>query len=134
MKVFVKLRENNRVSGLSIQNMKNPILPDDCIDATNLVLPENFSSEYYRYIFDNGSLRLENDAEIAERDFPDEDYWNKLRRDRDQLLLESDWTQALDSPLSDSKKTEWATYRQNLRDLPGTVSDPSNVSFPAKPD
>ena len=36
---------------------------------------------------------------------------------RDGLLLESDWTQfAEDNPLSDEKKTEWATYRQALRD------------------
>jgi hypothetical protein len=27
-----------------------------------------------------------------------------------------------DSPLSSSKKTEWATYRQALRDLPVTNS------------
>ena len=133
MKVFVKLRENNRVSGLSLQNMKNPILPDDCIDATNLVLPDNFSSEYYRYIFDDGSFRLENAEEIAERDFPDEDYWNRLRKDRNQLLLETDWTQTLDSPLTDSKKAEWATYRQTLRDLPSNTTDPTNPNFPDKP-
>ena len=41
-----------------------------------------------------------------------------LRSRRDMLLAESDWTQFNDSPLTDSKKTEWATYRQKLRDLP----------------
>ena len=40
-----------------------------------------------------------------------------LRRRRNQLLQESDWTQCLDSPLTDAKKTEWATYRQSLRDV-----------------
>jgi len=57
-----------------------------------------------------------------------------VRSERNMLLTKSDWTQSPDSPLTDSKKTEWATYRQNLRDLPGTVSDLSNVSFPTKPD
>tara|TARA_Y100000004_G_C8900222_1_gene406013 strand:+ start:842 stop:1222 length:381 start_codon:yes stop_codon:yes gene_type:complete len=37
---------------------------------------------------------------------------------RDKRLEISDWTQMVDSPLTDSKKTEWATYRQALRDLP----------------
>lgn len=37
---------------------------------------------------------------------------------RDKLLLESDWTQGSDSPLTTEKKTEWATYRGLLRDLP----------------
>tara|TARA_R100000234_G_C4928640_1_gene147452 strand:- start:50 stop:280 length:231 start_codon:yes stop_codon:yes gene_type:complete len=41
-----------------------------------------------------------------------------IRKTRNKLLQESDWTQSSDSPLTDSKKTEWATYRQNLRDVP----------------
>jgi len=40
-----------------------------------------------------------------------------LRKRRNQLLQESDWTQLPDSPLTDAKKTEWATYRQSLRDV-----------------
>ena len=36
---------------------------------------------------------------------------------RDLLLRESDWTQANDSPLSNDVKTQWATYRQELRDI-----------------
>ena len=31
------------------------------------------------------------------------------------------------------KKNEWKTYRQNLRDLPATESDPENATFPTKP-
>ena len=47
---------------------------------------------------------------------------NRLRIHRDRLMSNCDWTQGADSPLSDSKKTEWATYRQALRDLPATSS------------
>ena len=42
---------------------------------------------------------------------------NTVRHHRDMLLMESDWTQMPDSPLSDSKKAECATYRQKLRDI-----------------
>ena len=59
-----------------------------------------------------------------------------LRPNRDSLLSESDWTQMLDSPLSASKKAEWATYRQALRDLPANNSSASSiddVTFPNKP-
>ena len=55
-----------------------------------------------------------------------------MRPERDKLLLESDWTQGADSPLSDSKKAEWKTYRQALRDMT-TQSDPENVTWPTKP-
>ena len=61
------------------------------------------------------------------------DYIGALRHYRDTLLRESDWTQFTDSPLSDSKKTEWKTYRQSFRDLPATESDPENATFPTKP-
>ena len=61
------------------------------------------------------------------------DYIGALRHYRDTLLRESDWTQFTDSPLTDSKKTEWKTYRKSLRDLPATESDPENATFPTKP-
>ena len=61
------------------------------------------------------------------------DYIGALRHYRDTLLRESDWTQFTDSPLTDSKKTEWKTYRQSLSDLPATESDPENATFPTKP-
>ena len=61
------------------------------------------------------------------------DYIGALRHLRNILLRESDWTQFTDSPLTDSKKTEWKTYRQNLRDLHATESDPENATFPTKP-
>ena len=66
-----------------------------------------------------------------------------LRDYRNGLLFQSDWTVMPDSPLSDSKKTEWKTYRQALRDITKTASpkcldasphlDPSSVTFPKEP-
>lgn len=52
---------------------------------------------------------------------------------RDLLLIGSDWTQLADAPLSSSKKTEWATYRQALRDLPANTTDIKNPIWPTKP-
>ena len=57
----------------------------------------------------------------------------KINREiRLELLLDSDWTQLTDSPLTDAKKTEWATYRQQLRDLVMTT-DPDSTVWPTKP-
>ena len=56
-----------------------------------------------------------------------------LRVERDGKLTESDWTQLPDAKLTDSKKAEWVTYRQALRDLPATESDLSNPTWPIKP-
>ena len=59
--------------------------------------------------------------------------WAKLRSSRDVFLARSDWSQCIDSPLSSSKKTEWQTYRQLLRDLPANTSDPRSPAWPEKP-
>ena len=64
------------------------------------------------------------------------DFFPLIRNKRNELLKESDWTQVNDSPLPDSKKAEWATYRQELRDLTTTYSnavDIEEVVFPTKP-
>ena len=99
-------------------------LSEDHFDAKTLYIVEGIYSETTKY--DDGKI-------VEDTDFINEITLDEIRVERNELLAQSDWTQSPDSPLSDSKKTEWATYRQNLRDLPGTISDPSNVSFPAKP-
>ena len=60
-----------------------------------------------------------------------------LRLKRDALLTESDWTQVNDSPLTDAKKAEWSTYRQELRDLPSLYQSANNIDdviFPSNPE
>lgn len=56
-----------------------------------------------------------------------------LRKIRNKRLTKSDWTQSLDSPLSDTKKNEWAIYRQSLRDLPDNYSDADDIDQIAIP-
>ena len=61
----------------------------------------------------------------------------RLRQRRDTRLKMSDWTQMPDSPLSDEKKAEWATYRQQLRDLPVGYTDDNkwpDIVWPTKPE
>ena len=56
--------------------------------------------------------------------------WKVIRKQRDDLLIASDWTQGADVP--STIKTPWATYRASLRDVP-TQSDPDNITWPTKP-
>ena len=60
----------------------------------------------------------------------------QIRSLRAIYLTASDWTQVADTPLSDSKKAEWATYRQALRDVPtsnSSVTDLDDVVWPTPP-
>ena len=53
----------------------------------------------------------------------DRDKFNTaVRTARNSLLFNTDWTQLSDSQLSDSKKAEWATYRQSLRNFPANIA------------
>lgn len=58
-----------------------------------------------------------------------------LRIKRDYLLKDSDWTQLVDSPLSDETKKEWASYRSKLRDLFLNLSDDEilSLTLPSSP-
>ena len=51
------------------------------------------------------------------------------RERRDLLLLKTDWRASSDLTLS----TEWATYRQALRDVPAQSGFPDNITWPDKP-
>ena len=79
---------------------------------------------------------------------PNAQLWFEIREKRNMRLIASDWTQLPDCPLSDSKKAEWATYRQSLRNLIQTIKSHENYvseantnprddcgdwSFPTKP-
>lgn len=92
------------------------------------------------YRIEDGEL-IENTAEdiaaIEQRKADEASYnleenKNQVRQQRNALLAASDWTQANDSPLSNDKKIEWATYRTALRDLPSS-SDWPDVTFPEEP-
>jgi hypothetical protein len=53
------------------------------------------------------------------------------RQNRDQLISDTDWTQASDIP--QSTKDKWAVYRQLLRDVPQQEGFPFNIVWPEKP-
>lgn len=52
--------------------------------------------------------------------------FDMVRTERNQRLVDCDWTQFPDSPLIDSQKTEWASYRQSLRDITTDLVIPTN--------
>lgn len=65
-----------------------------------------------------------------------EDLWTDIRNRRASLLGATDWTQLADAPLTDTKKAEWATYRQALRDVPANNPDVTSVdavNWPTQP-
>jgi hypothetical protein len=66
-----------------------------------------------------------NDAEVT-----DEIYLIRIRNWRNTELARTDWTQVSDAPVD---QAAWATYRQALRDLPASNSDPRKIELPVTP-
>ena len=61
--------------------------------------------------------------------------WTKIVLMRNFLLMDSDWTQLGDAPLSADEKAKWVTYRQKLRDIPADQKNAAanTVVFPITP-
>jgi hypothetical protein len=58
--------------------------------------------------------------------------WKQVRAKRDILLNASDYVLMPDYPMAD--KSEWESYRQNLRDVPQQDVLPDAVIWPEKPE
>ena len=82
---------------------------------------------------------LDNMTETELAEFMRQDRLRMVREKRNALLAECDWTQAVDSPLSDTDKAAWATYRQALRDMTNGITIDVNdtlldsYTWPEKP-
>lgn len=112
------------VSKLSSQEADDLIALDS--SYSKIECPSDQETVKYIKVID-GICIAETQADI------DYELFVALRKSRNEILASCDWTQANDSPLSASKRTEWATYRQALRDLPSNTIDPSQPVWPVKP-
>ncbi len=85
-------------------------LDDPNMDYSAVVTPEGHPP------FDNDLFRVQ-----------------KMRKARNRLLSECDWTQMADNQLDDAQRAAWQTYRQTLRDFPTTWTPGPTVEFPDPP-
>ena len=69
------------------------------------------------------------DAPVIPDNRTDEQKWADIRLQRDELLAKTDFYALSDVTMT----TEMSNYRQALRDLPSTTSNPDDVVFPTKP-
>ena len=86
-----------------------------------------YNQEYQRRHWNSETLSY-----VVE-DKTDEEIWEPIRRERNRLLAESDWTMTADAP-ENTNFREWEMHRQRLRDLPSFYEDPRDVVFPRSPE
>ena len=97
-----------------------------------------------KYVYLNGQLEAlppkQFDHQVmdyAQRQWvnpPDEAQWIVVRRTRNRLLLDSDWTDTASAParLGQALHQPWLTYRQALRDIT-LQTDPFAIVWPVAP-
>jgi len=62
-----------------------------------------------------------------------QDKWTNIKSNRNGLLAQSDWTQLPDVNLTPELVEAMKTYRQQLRDITNTYTNPDEVVFPENP-
>ena len=55
--------------------------------------------------------------------------WEEVRNQRNTILQATDWMASSDLTLSDA----WKNYRNELRQIPQTQTDPFNITWPTEP-
>ena len=92
-------------------------------------------------VFDANGNQIELDQALVDAaaiEVAAEQALSSLRRQRDQLLTETDWVtlKAIDDSndgLGIPLPQVWMDYRHALRDLPANTVDPANPVWPTKP-
>ena len=101
-----------------------PDLEND-MDKDDYYLQNNADGKGTQLIWKNTKITKPTDQELADAKEAaiNSHWWKVLRLLRDKLLKKSDWSQGTDVP--DALKASYVTYRNDLRNLPSTVSKPN---------
>jgi|5B_taG_2_1085324.scaffolds.fasta_scaffold01079_6 nitric oxide synthase oxygenase domain/subunit len=92
-----------------------------------LQAPEDHEGVDYAYVVDGVSVPQTSTQ-------ANEQALEEFREERNKRLAATDWTQTLDSPLSETDKQNYLTLRQILRDMPQADGfDPLNPVWPTLP-
>ncbi|WJM87280.1 tail fiber assembly protein [Dickeya chrysanthemi] len=116
-------------SGFYSDEINGVNIPDDAIEI---------SDDYYQYLLDQqvrGNVIIFDESTkkpIAVTPVPlsDTQLAEDARRQRDNLLTASDWTQVSDAPVD---QQAWRTYREILRQVPEQAGFPLNIAWPSQP-
>lgn len=114
--------ENGEYTGFYVEGIHENI-PQPNIELTTEEWQQALSKDYK--VIDGKHTHspfIQNQEELLEN----------IRKTRNALLSDSDWTQVEDSPLPQEKKAAWKNYRQELRDLTD-LDSLTTIIWPAQP-
>ena len=101
-----------------------PDLVNNGIESGDYILQNNSDGKGTFIVWNNTEVPEPTEQELADakEDAMNSHWWKVLRIRRDKLLKKSDWSQGTDVP--DALKASYVTYRNDLRNLPSTITKP----------
>ena len=121
---YAHINENNQLIGWYDSEIHDNI-PTPNIEVTDEQWQEAINNNYNKINAD-GSGEV---FEFRSNEIVNSAKWDLIRDKRNRLLAETDFYALPDVTMT----TEMSTYRQQLRDLPTSTSNPDDVVFPTKP-
>ena len=85
------------------------------------------------YVNDEGVTVTKAEQEQAYTARKNEEAATAVRAERDKLIASCDWMAIKDFEGGTTVSTEWATYRQALRDVSAQAGFPNDITWPEKP-
>jgi hypothetical protein len=100
-------------------------IPKDAIEITE----DQYNIFLHTMNTENKMLVIE-DGQLVLKPRQHQTSWEMIKRKRNRILSECDYTQMPDWP---GDKISWAEYRQSLRDIPQNFVDANKVVWPKAP-
>ena len=102
----------------------------ELVENLSYITPTQKLSNVDAYVQDGKAynVRVENTTAEEQIALTDEK-WIAIRLERDRRLQITDWRASSDLTLSDA----WKNYRNELRQIPQTQTDPYNIAWPTEP-
>ena len=122
----------------SFNDKPDEVLPDDFGFALHLINSDAVVEIMQTGVYGTPSIKLVCEWDDDKGSFPTADEmnaaavkgnWDRARKERNELLAETDFYALSDVPMS----SDMTTYRQALRDVPASVEDSKDVVWPEKP-
>lgn len=134
----MKKEKNGKVAVYFFTNIQESIKRKNDKEETRTEEQKMYSYEMY-------VLEIQKQDNLKERIESNYDTWldfarqkeydlkaAEVRAKRDKLLNETDWTQAVDTALTEAEKEKYRKYRQELRDITEQKEFPYYVIWPVK--
>jgi L-cysteine desulfidase len=127
---YENIPDRIRLSNGSTRTDKSTYTTEELIDAGYISVDDPPEVDLFQRLVWNGNSWVVETLSDEERNIVLINQWNIVRAERNRLLKETDWMMMKYSENNDPLSTVLAQYRQQLRDIPETQTDPFNIVWP----